>query len=218
MQLYDRGIRRRLTPMLHGDRRRLELAWSLLLSLPGTPLLQYGDEIGIWDDLSLPERDCARTAMQWSGEHYGGFSTSKKVVIPIIDDEEHGYRRVNVADQRRDPNSLLNWVERRIRARKELPEIGWGDCTVLETDAPSVLALRYVWRNTAIVTLHNFAACAQTVHLDVGTDDGGMLCDYFDDDHSRAPDSGRHELELDPYGHKWYRVGGPDPTLERRRY
>jgi maltose alpha-D-glucosyltransferase/alpha-amylase len=139
-------------------------------------------------------------------------------VIPIIDDEEHGYRRVNVADQRRDPNSLLNWVERRIRARKELPEIGWGDCTVLETDAPSVLALRYVWRNTAIVTLHNFAACAQTVHLDVGTDDGGMLCDYFDDDHSRAPDSGRHELELDPYGHKWYRVGGPDPTLERRRY
>ena len=218
MQLYDRGIRRRLTPMLHGDRRRLELAWSLLLSLPGTPLLQYGDEIGIWDDLSLPERDCARTAMQWSGEHYGGFSTSKKVVIPIIDDEEHGYRRVNVADQRRDPNSLLNWTERRIRARKELPEIGWGECTVLESDAPSVLALRYVWRNTAILTLHNFADRAQTVHLDVGTDDGGMLCDYFDEDHSRAADSGRHEIRLGPYMHKWYRVGGPDTTLERKRY
>jgi maltose alpha-D-glucosyltransferase/alpha-amylase len=218
MQLYNRGIRRRVTPMLHGDRRRVELAFSLLLSLPGTPLLQYGDEIGIWDDLSLPERDCARTAMQWSGEHYGGFSTSKKIVVPIIDDDEHGYRKVNVADQRRDPNSLLNWVERRIRARKELPEIGWGDCTVLETDAPPVLALRYVWRNTAILTLHNFADCAQTVHLDVGTDDGGKLCDYFDDDHSRAADSGRHELTLDPYGHKWYRVGGPDPTLERRRY
>jgi maltose alpha-D-glucosyltransferase/alpha-amylase len=93
MQLYNRGIRRRLAPMLKGDRRRIELAFSLLMTLPGTPMLQYGDEIGIWDDLSLPERECARTAMQWSGDHYGGFSTSKKIVIPIIDDEEHGYRK-----------------------------------------------------------------------------------------------------------------------------
>jgi len=218
MQLYNRGIRRRVTPMLQGDRRRVELAFSLLLSLPGTPLLQYGDEIGIWDDLSLPERECTRTAMQWSSEHYGGFSTSKKIVVPIVDDDEHGYQRVNVADQRRDPNSLLNWTERRIRARKELPEIGWGDCSVIQTDAPSVLALRYVWRNTAILTLHNFADRPQTVHLDVGTDGGGNLCDFFDEDHSRAADSGLHEIRLDPYMHKWYRVGGPDPTLKRKRY
>jgi maltose alpha-D-glucosyltransferase/alpha-amylase len=135
--------------------------------------------------------------------------------VPIIEEGEHSYRRVNVASQRRDPNSLLNWTERRIRARKELPEIGWGECTVLETDAPSVLALRYVWRNIAFLTLHNFADTPQTVHFDVGTDDGGVLCDYFDDDHSRAADSGKHELELDPYMHKWYRVGGPDTTLKR---
>ncbi len=215
MQLYGRGLRRRMAPMLKGDRRRIELAFSLLFSLPGTPMLQYGDEIGIWDDLSLPERDCARTAMQWSGDHYGGFSSSRKIVVPIIEEGEHSYRRVNVASQRRDPNSLLNWTERRIRARKELPEIGWGECTVLETDAPSVLALRYVWRNIAFLTLHNFADTPQTVHFDVGTDDGGVLCDYFDDDHSRAADSGKHELELDPYMHKWYRVGGPDTTLKR---
>src|SRR6185369_792395 len=100
MQLYNRGIRRRLAPMLKGDRRRIELAMSLLLSLPGTPMLQYGDEIGIWDDLSLPERECARTAMQWSGDHYGGFSVSKKIVVPIVDDAEHGYQKANVADQR----------------------------------------------------------------------------------------------------------------------
>jgi len=217
MQLYNRGVRRRAAPMLNGDRRRIELAFSVLLSLPGTPMLQYGDEIGIWDDLSLPERDCARTAMQWSNDHYGGFSTSKKTVVPIVDDDEHGFRRVNVADQRRDPNSLLNWTERRIRARKELPEIGWGDCTVLATDVPSVLALRYVWRKTAILTLHNFADTAHTVHIDVGTDDGGTLCDYFDEDHSRARDSGQHEIRLDAYMHKWYRVGGPDPTLKRSR-
>jgi maltose alpha-D-glucosyltransferase/alpha-amylase len=218
MQLYGRGIRRRMAPMLHGDRRRIELAFSLLLSLPGTPMLQYGDEIGIWDDLSLPERDCARTAMQWSGDHYGGFSTSRQVVVPIVNDDEHGYRRVNVASQRRDPNSLLNWVERRIRARKELPEIGWGECEVLETDVPSVLALRYVWRNTAFLTLHNFADTAQTVHVDVGTDDGGTICDFFDDDHSHCADSGKHAIELDPFMHKWYRVGGADTTLKRSHF
>jgi maltose alpha-D-glucosyltransferase / alpha-amylase len=218
MQLYGRGIRRRMAPMLNGDRRRIELAFSLLLTLPGTPMLQYGDEIGIWDDLSLPERECARTAMQWSGAHYGGFSTSEKIVVPIIDDDEHGYRRVNVADQRRDPNSLLNWIERRIRARTELPEIGWGECAVLETDVSSVLALRYVWRNTALITLHNFADTPQTVHFDVGTSDGGTICDLFDDDHSRARDSGKHEVKLEPLMHKWYRVGGPDTTVKRSHF
>jgi maltose alpha-D-glucosyltransferase/alpha-amylase len=215
MQLYGRGIRRRMAPMLKGDRRRIELAFSLLLSLPGTPMLQYGDEIGIWDDLSLPERECARTAMQWSPDAYGGFSTSKHVVVPIVDDAEHGYRRVNVADQRRDPNSLLNWIERRIRARKELPEIGWGDCAILETTAASVLALRFTWRNTALLTLHNFAPTEQTACFDVGTEDGRVLCDYFDEDHSTAGESGRHQITLDPYMHKWYRVGGADTTLKR---
>ena len=79
MQLYDRGIRRRLAPMLDNDRRQLELAFSLLFSLPGTPMLQYGDEIGIGDDLSLPERECARTPMQWSDDAHGGFSTAQRV-------------------------------------------------------------------------------------------------------------------------------------------
>lgn len=218
MQLYGRGIRRRMAPMLKGDKRRIELAMSLLFSLPGTPMLQYGDEIGIWDDLALPERECARTAMQWSDDHYGGFSTSRKIVVPIVDDGERGFRKVNVAEQRRDPNSLLNWTERRIRARKELPEIGWGECTVLKTDVPSVLALRYVWRNTAVLTLHNFEDTQHTVRIDVGTEDGGTLCDYFDDDHSRAGESGKHEIRLGPYMHKWYRVGGPDTTLTRAHF
>ena len=218
MQLYGRGIRRRMSAMLGGDRRRIELAFSLLFSLPGTPMIQYGDEIGIWDDLSLPERECARTAMQWSSQPYGGFSTSEEIVVPIIDDDRHGYRCCNVADQRRDPNSLLNWCERRIRARKELPEIGWGECSILKTDAPSVLALRYVWRNTALVTLHNFSDGEATVRFDVGTDDGGVLCDFFDEDHSRAGASGKHKITIGPYIHKWYRVGGPDTVPKRAPY
>jgi maltose alpha-D-glucosyltransferase / alpha-amylase len=215
MQLYDRGIRRRFAPMLRGDRRRIELAFSLLFSLPGTPMIQYGDEIGIWDDLSLPERECARTAMQWSADHYGGFSTSPERVVPIVDDPQHGFTAINVADQKRDPGSLLNWIERRIRERKELPQIGWGECTVLAADAPPVLVLRYVWRNTAVVVVHNFSEAEQTVHFDVRTDDGGHLSDVFGTDHSRADDSGHHTVRLPSYGHRWYRVGGPDSTPKR---
>jgi maltose alpha-D-glucosyltransferase / alpha-amylase len=216
MQLYDRGIRRRMAPMLGGDRRRIELAFSLLFTLPGTPMIQYGDEIGIWDDLALKERECARTAMQWSGAHYGGFSPSKKIVVPTIDDAKRGYRKVNVADQRRDPMSLLNWVERRIRARKEVPEVGWGECTVIDTDVPSVLVLRYDWRGVSFVTVHNFSKKALTVRFDLDCDGGGDLFDVFDEDHSKANAAGYHTLELDPYMHKWYRVGGSDTTPKRQ--
>jgi maltose alpha-D-glucosyltransferase/alpha-amylase len=218
MQLYNRGIRRRLAPMLNGDRRRLELAFSLLFTLPGTPLIQYGDEIGIWDDLTLPERECARTAMQWSDQEYGGFSTAPKCDVPIIDDGEHGYRKLNVASQRREADSLLNWVERRIRARKELTEISWGECTVVPTQTSGVLVLRYEWRNTAVVIVHNFNEEERAVEFDVRHPDGGMLCDVFDGNHSRAQADGTHSIRLRPYGQIWFRVGSSDPTLRRSSF
>src|SRR3954464_3507542 len=142
MQLYERGIRRRLAPMLQGDRRRLELAYSLMMSLPGTPVIRYGDEIGMGDDLSLPERLGARTPMQWSTEAHGGFTKGEKPVLPVISGGPYGYEHVNVAEQRRDPDSFMNWMERIIRMRKEVPEIGWGDFAVLPTE-PDILALRY---------------------------------------------------------------------------
>src|SRR6195256_6071080 len=150
MQLYERGIRRRLAPMLNGDRRIIELAYSLIFTLPGTPVLRYGDEIGIGDDLSLPERQCARTPMQWSTEPNAGFSKSEKPVVPVINDGPYGYEHVNAAAQRRDPDSLLNWTERIIRMRKEVPEIGWGDFKILATRDASVLAVQYEWRNNSV--------------------------------------------------------------------
>ena len=131
MQLYDRGIRRRLAPMLKGDRRRIEMAYSLMFTLPGTPVLRYGDEIGMGDDLSLPERNCARTPMQWSNEPHGGFTKSDRPILPVISGGPYSYEHVNAAIQRRHPDSPLNWTERIIRMRKEVPEIGWGDFTVL---------------------------------------------------------------------------------------
>ena len=101
MQLYDRGIRRRLATMLDGDRRRLELAYSLLFTLPGTPVIRYGDEIGMGDDLSLPERNCARTPMQWSNEPHGGFTKSDRPLLPVISGGPYGYEHINAAIQRR---------------------------------------------------------------------------------------------------------------------
>ena len=139
MQLYDRGIRRRLAPMLGGDRRRLELAYSLMYTLPGTPVLRYGDEIAMGDDLSLPERNCARTPMQWSTEPNAGFTKHAKPKNPVIDKGPFGYDHVNVAMQRRDPQSMLNWTERMIRMRKEVPEIGWA------TLPSSPRAIRRCW-------------------------------------------------------------------------
>jgi maltose alpha-D-glucosyltransferase / alpha-amylase len=214
MQLYGRGIRRRLAPMLGNDRRRLELAFSLLFSLPGTPMMQYGDEIGMGDDLSLEERECARTPMQWTGERHGGFSRAERPITPVIDDDVFGYRTVNVADQRRDPNSLLNWTERRIRMRKECPEISWGQFTILRTKTPEVLVLRYDWRGVSMVTVHNFVDRRQTVVFDPGVDHGNVLVDVFDENHSRA-DNGWHEVKLDPYGYRWFRVGAADNALNR---
>ena len=215
MQLYDRGIRRRLAPMLGGNRKRLELAFSLLFSLPGTPMMQYGDEIGMGDNLRLPERECARTPMQWTANVHGGFSRAKRVVRPVINDPQYGYTKVNVADQRRDPDSLLNWTERIIRARKECPEMSWGNFVVLRSNAPEVLAIRYDWRNTSLLTLHNFSDRRQKVRLKVGAPRDGVLVEVFDGRHTRAHNDGMHRIDLDAYAWRWYRVGAADTTLDR---
>ena len=215
MQLYDRGIRRRLAPMLNGDVRRLQLAFSLLFALPGTPMMQYGDEIGIGDNLRLPERECARTPMQWTNDPHGGFSTARRVVRPVIDDETYGYERVNVADQRRDPKSLLNFTEHMIRTRRECPEISWGDFAVLRTDAPAVLAMRYDWRETSLVTLHNFGDQTRRVRFKTGAAEDDVLVDLYGARHSRIQNDGTHAVSLPPYGWRWFRVGAADNALRR---
>jgi maltose alpha-D-glucosyltransferase/alpha-amylase len=222
MQLYGRGIRRRLAPMLDGDRRRIELAYSLMMTLPGTVVLQYGDEIGMGDNLSLPERNAVRTPMQWSAEARGGFSKSDDCDLPVIASGPYRFERVNVAQQRRDPNSLLNWMERIIRMRKEVPEIGWGDFTVLDTGSSDVLALRYDWRDNAVVVVHNLSNAARKITLRPESDDArdaegsdeDMLVNVLSDDHSRGS-GGLHTITLEPYGFRWYRVGGLDYLLRR---
>jgi maltose alpha-D-glucosyltransferase/alpha-amylase len=216
-QLYDRGIRRRLAPMLGGDRRRIELAYSLLFTLPGTPVLRYGDELGMGDNLALPERVCCRTPMHWSTEPHGGFTKSQKPVVPVIDEGPYGFAHVNAAEQRRDPHSLLNWMERVIRMRKEVPEVGWGDFKVLDSGDSAVLALRYDWRNNSVLFLHNFADAPREIAFAAGVKDGDELINLLTPDHSKAH-KGKHRVCLDPYGYRWYRVGGLDYLLKRSEF
>jgi maltose alpha-D-glucosyltransferase/alpha-amylase len=218
MQLYGRGIRRRLAPMLQGDRRRLELAYSLMMTLPGTPVLRYGDEIGMGDDLRLPERNCARTPMQWSTEPNAGFTTHAKPVLPTIADGAYGFQQVNVAAQRRDPDSLLNWMERIIRMRKEVPEIGWGDFSFLPLRAAGVLAIKYDWRDNSVLFLHNLMPEPREVRFRVTLKRSGRaeeLINLLSNDHSRAEDSGGHCIVLEPYGYRWFRIGSLDYLLRR---
>jgi maltose alpha-D-glucosyltransferase / alpha-amylase len=215
MQLYGRGIRRRLAPMLDGDRRRLELAYSLMFTLPGTPVLRYGDEIGMGDDLSLPDRECVRTPMQWSTEPNGGFTKSDEPVKPVISAGPYGYEHVNVAEQHRDPDSLMNWMERLIRMRKEVPEIGWGDFEIVDTGNDAVLALRYNWRNNSVLVVHNFAHEPIEVLFDVKGDTDEKLVDLLGSEHSEADEKGKHRICLQGYGYRWYRVGGLDYLLKR---
>jgi maltose alpha-D-glucosyltransferase/alpha-amylase len=216
MQLYDRGIRRRLAPMLGGDRRRLELAYSLMFTLPGTPVVRYGDELGMGDNLALPERNCARTPMQWSTEPHGGFTKSDRPIAPVIDFGPFGYEHVNAADQRRDPDSMLNWTERIIRMRKEVPEIGWGDFALLGTGNPAVLAIRYDWRNNSVVFVHNLAATPCEISFAVGVpgETGDVLINLLSNDHAHAR-AGKHHLMLEAYAYRWFRVGGLDYLLKR---
>ena len=214
MQLYDRGIRRRLAPMLHGDRRRLECAYSLMFTLPGTPVIRYGDELGMGDNLALPERNCARTPMQWSTEPHAGFTRADKPVLPVIEDGPYGYPKVNAADQRRDPTSMLNWTERVIRMRKEVPELGWGDFTVLDTNNPGVLALRYDWRNNTVVTVHNLL----DENLEITLPFADKLTSLFDTAHSEPDKRSHHRIILEPYGYRWYRAGGLGYILERSSF
>jgi maltose alpha-D-glucosyltransferase/alpha-amylase len=136
----------------------------------------------------------------------------------VISGGPYGFEHVNAAQQRRDPNSLLNWTERIIRMRKEVPEIGWGDFAVLPTRDPAVLAMRYDWRRNSVVFVHNLDAKPREVAFDVGLEgeEGRLLVNLLSEDHSRVDErTGKHRIVLEAYGYRWYRAGGLDYLLKR---
>jgi maltose alpha-D-glucosyltransferase/alpha-amylase len=209
LQLYGRGLRRRLPTMVGGDERRMRLMYSLAFSLPGTPVLFYGEEIGMAENLAIPGRYSVRAPMQWSDQPNGGFSTATgDLVRPVVDAPGWGPDRVDVAAQRRAHDSLLNWMERLIRRRRECPELGWGACTVLEAGHAAVLAHRADWAGSTIVALHSFAGERLEARLELEGEEAEEAVDLHGDGHLR-PEGGALTIPLEPYGHRWFRLRRP---------
>ena len=208
MQLYGRGLRRRLPPMLAGDPARLRMAYSLLFSLPGTPVLFYGEEIGMGENLDAPDRQAVRTPMQWSDEPGAGFSTAdpSRFPNPLVEGA-FGPLAVNVAQQRRDADSLLNWFERLMRRRRETPELGLGTWRVVPSDPVSVLVHRCDWDGSTVVALHNFAPepCRVSVPLD-DLEDAAGADDLLDGAPEVTIEGATLSLTLEGYGYRWYRI------------
>ena len=204
MQVYDRGLRRRLPPMFDGDQRRIRLAYSLLFSLPGAPTLFYGEEIGMGDNLELKGRLSVRTPMQWTGGPSAGFSSAPPdgLIRPLPTDKRFEPRAVNVRDQQLDPDSLLNWFGRLIRVRRGSPEIGWGTTKVVRT-APQVLALCHEWQGHVTYTVHNVSDEPIEVEFKVGRD-VDALRDAFGTGSIDVAD-GAAKCKLGPYGYRWLR-------------
>lgn len=209
MRLYDRGIRRRMAPMLRGDRARLELAYSLQFTMPGTPALRYGEEIGMGDDLSLEGRDAVRTPMQWSSVSNGGFSHAPgdRLLRPVIGGGEYGYERVNVTSQRRDAGSLLTWFEHMIHTLRECPECGTCPCTVLDEGVPrEALAHRFDGPDGSVLFLHNLGTEDVTLDLGPQPDGGDRPFEVFADRRYEPPGRGLRSIALAGQGYRWFRL------------
>ena len=206
LQLYGRGLRRRLPTMVGGDERRIRLMYSLAFSLPGAPVLFYGEEIGMAENLAIEGRYSVRAPMQWSAEPNAGFTTGEKPCRPIVEDGAFGFGEVNVTSQRRDPHSLLNWMERLIRRRRECPELGWGTWSLLNTRDAAVFAQRSDWEDSTIVAVHNFAGRDARARLVIEGE--GALVDLFEHGEHEL-DRGEVTLDLPPYGAAWFRVRRP---------
>jgi maltose alpha-D-glucosyltransferase/alpha-amylase len=172
-------------------------------------VLLYGEEIGLGDDQRVPGRGAVRVAMQWTPGPHAGF-TAGDPAVPLVTDGPFGPDRVNVATERRAPESLLNWMERAIRARKELPELGWGTWRVLDTDHPAVLALRRDWQGQGVLALHNLGREPVKVGVELGDDveAGRPMAELLGGNRHHEPATSGQPLALGGFGYRWLRLSG----------
>jgi trehalose synthase len=211
MQVYGRGIIRRLPPMLGGDPRRIRMVYSLMFSLPGTPVLFYGEEIGMGENLAVGDRTAVRTPMQWTDARNGGFSAARRnrLVAPLVDDgfsPEH----VNASDQRHDPDSLLHFMRTLIERYRASPEMGWGRFDVLEHDAASVLAHSLTGAEGRMFALHNFSANPATCTVSLPElDEEDLLVDLLENGTVLRAEGGTLTIPLEGYGFRWLRLIRP---------
>jgi maltose alpha-D-glucosyltransferase / alpha-amylase len=216
MRMYGRGIRRRLPPMLDGDARRVELAYSLLLTLPGTPVLFYGEEIGMGENPDIPGRRSVRSPMQWSDRENAGFSrvAPQDLIRPVVSDGPFRYEQVNVTDQRRQEGSLLNRISRGIAVRKTCPEFGWGTVRVVDAGDARVLAHRCDWLEGTVIAVHNL--CGESVDVRLDLEDGEQfehLTDVFGSSEYDPVSPDEVAFSLPPYSYRWMRARRPGSGL-----
>jgi maltose alpha-D-glucosyltransferase/alpha-amylase len=212
------GIRRRLAPLLDNDRNQLELFTALLLSLPGSPVLYYGDEIGMGDNIWLGDRDAVRTPMQWTPDRNAGFSRCDpgRIYLPVIMDPVYGFQAINVEAQSASTQSLLNWTRRMIQVRREHPAFGLGDFNELGSSNPSVLAYRrhHVGNHDAgddlVMCINNLSRFPQPVELDLSEHAGGVPVELTGG--VRFPPIGElpYLLTLPGHGFYWFQIVLPD--------
>jgi maltose alpha-D-glucosyltransferase/alpha-amylase len=212
MQLFDRGIRRRLAPMLNGDRNQIELAYALQVSLPGTPVLHYGEEIGMGDNLSLPERYSIRTPMQWSSSKNAGFSSCrpKNLVRPLAQGGIGTPETANVDSARTDESSLLAWFERMLRTLRECPEFGSASWRVLDAGDARVLALLYSGPTGQVLAVSNLGARKCEVDLTLEVPDDVAMVDVFANRPYGDADGSCGAFSLDGHEYRWLRLVGLD--------
>jgi maltose alpha-D-glucosyltransferase / alpha-amylase len=202
------GIRRRLAPLLENDRRRIELMHGMLLSLPGTPSIYYGDEIGMGDNINLGDRNGVRTPMQWTGGWNGGFSVAEpeKLYAPLIQDPVYGYPAVNVISQNRTEHSLLNWMRRILAVRKSTDVFGCGSIEFLYPANHRILAYVRQWRAETILAVNNLSNAAQAVELDLRSYKGNILIEMFGKNIFPRVGELPYLLTLGPYQFYWFRL------------
>jgi maltose alpha-D-glucosyltransferase/alpha-amylase len=202
------GIRRRLAPLVDNDRRRIELLNAILFSMPGSPIIYYGDEIGMGDNIWLDDRNGVRTPMQWDSSVNAGFSSAPADALyaPVIDDKVYGYQRVNVAAQKPDPNSLLNWTKRLIQIRKAHPVFGRGGFSLLSPENESVLAYLRDYKGETVLVVANLMETEQTIALDLSDHADATPADLLTEESLTRITSAPYTLALPPYGYRWLRL------------
>jgi maltose alpha-D-glucosyltransferase/alpha-amylase len=202
------GIRRRLAPLLDNSRRRQELLQSLLFSMPGTPILYYGDEIGMGDNIYLGDRNGVRTPMQWNGDRNAGFSRAdpQALFLPLVIDPIYHYQAINVEAQRRSPSSLLNWMRRLIAIRKRYPVFGRGAIEFLHPANPAVLAYLRCNEDETILVVNNLSRFVQPVELDLSQFVGYTPIELFGETVFPRVGESAYFLSLGPHTFYWFRL------------
>ncbi|MCU0550373.1 MAG: maltose alpha-D-glucosyltransferase [Leptolyngbya sp. Prado105] len=210
------GIRRRLAPLLGNDRRQIELLNSLLLTFPGTPVLYYGDEIGMGDNVYVGDRNGVRTPMQWSDDRNAGFSRANphKLYLPLIVDSEYNYATVNVEAQRSNPNSLLNAMRRLIATRKRFQAFGRGDFQLLHPENRKVLAFTRTYKDECILVVANLSRFVQTVELDLSTFSGSIPVEVFGRTEFPSVKDAPYFLSLGAYAFYWFSLKSVDSPIQ----